>query len=1019
MGDGVTIQTKRGLLESGAMTPEEMGLKPTTPPPAYDSTSTSYKSGSSAKEDAAKAQGITVQELERRQRQQLEELLRNRNRKAGGGLIRSPLQMAGGGSVSGMARRMAQKAMSLAGDVAPEGALSVVKSKGGNWLNGSVEDALQGLKKGPIQDMAGNMWAHDVPKATEIERAAWAAGNPSSVALNNWIDKQLTRYVKNEMATPEDPIRALAEQGVLHYEPRVMGAADLHQVQGRRNRAGFYRAGEATSPLAEGWENASDDMIIPRAWNRLSSGDYDKNPWMEKFMLEKRTSPEIAAYDTYPGGFSNQLGFDHLIDELANATNPDSGLPRHLLLDPSSLPRVSVPQAVQRVHAINQWRAAQKAEADLQRANNAATVLHKDYPDKGFKWVELKAPKDSETYNVYDKAREIVIARGVSEEDPKFQNMVDEVAVELARPKNGVADLIVNDALRDALRYEGETMGHCVGGYCDDVISGRSRIFSLRDAKGQPHVTIETRPGVDERLGVKYGIPNWERELGSRQYNSRRAKELLGRFAESGGRMTETGSYADPTEYINFLRRELQASNPERYAELMPELPPALDRIVQIKGKSNLKPNDEYLPFVQDFVKSGKWGDVGDLRNTQMWKHPKTGEYFTHAEADADEALGAIRDSRNLDENGNYRGGYAEGGLVKPSEMSPLGRANDARMTREWDLNQAREWSRNRLAAQRKLNDMLENAPSFSEAYISSLPRPKPQTEMRESPMGLPYGSAKEALAHTLDPRLGLGQVIASPLMVTDVSEAILDKFRGVHSPSRFRQIANAISSAMGGPTEPEMRARGDYDNFAMAGSLLNPANFIPGSFLQKVGGLLSNPRAIKRLLGGHSLKSVTAAPATLREIKPLSDDYFNQLKDIQSAQERHGARLLSQGKGATPDLLSDFMERQLDPQTSLYEITSPARGWTMLDRSTGYVPGLLSEHPGGGLTNPTFNALLEANEGRKIHATAASDELKAHYKKQGIPVDEDYQMEFAEGGLVDPDYFEDLDRFLARQDGV
>lgn len=102
MGDGVTIQTKRGLLESGAMTPEEMGVKPTTQQEAPPSTS--YKSGSSAKEDAAKAQGITVQELERRQRQQLEELLRNRNRKAGGGLIRSPLQMAGGGSVAGMAR---------------------------------------------------------------------------------------------------------------------------------------------------------------------------------------------------------------------------------------------------------------------------------------------------------------------------------------------------------------------------------------------------------------------------------------------------------------------------------------------------------------------------------------------------------------------------------------------------------------------------------------------------------------------------------------------------------------------------------------------------------------------------------------------------------------------------------------------------------------------------------------------------------------------------------------------------
>lgn len=47
------------------------------------------------------------------------------------------------------------------------------------------------------------------------------------------------------------------------------------------------------------------------------------------------------------------------------------------------------------------------------------------------------------------------------------------------------------------LDAEGEKMGHCVGsgGYDDDVESGRSRIFSLRDRKNQPHVTIEAARG--------------------------------------------------------------------------------------------------------------------------------------------------------------------------------------------------------------------------------------------------------------------------------------------------------------------------------------------------------------------------------------------------------------------------------------------------------------------------------------------------------------------------------------------
>jgi len=40
--------------------------------------------------------------------------------------------------------------------------------------------------------------------------------------------------------------------------------------------------------------------------------------------------------------------------------------------------------------------------------------------------------------------------------------------------------------------------------------------------------------------------------------------------------------------------------------------------ILQIKGKQNRAPNPEYLPYVQDFVKSGKWGEVGDLGNTGL-----------------------------------------------------------------------------------------------------------------------------------------------------------------------------------------------------------------------------------------------------------------------------------------------------------------------------------------------------------------------------------------------------------------
>lgn len=40
-------------------------------------------------------------------------------------------------------------------------------------------------------------------------------------------------------------------------------------------------------------------------------------------------------------------------------------------------------------------------------------------------------------------------------------------------------------------KAEGELMGHCVGSYCSSVAQGTTHIYSLRDPKNLPHVTIE------------------------------------------------------------------------------------------------------------------------------------------------------------------------------------------------------------------------------------------------------------------------------------------------------------------------------------------------------------------------------------------------------------------------------------------------------------------------------------------------------------------------------------------------
>jgi len=211
----------------------------------------------------------------------------------------------------------------------------------------------------------------------------------------------------------------------------------------------------------------------------------------------------------------------------------------------------------------------------------------------GLRWAELKAPEALlpegasvapvpgwDGFEIADPRTGVTLSRGATEaETLKLLNRDERV-----------------QQLQDALDYEGNTMGHCVGGYCDDVMSGRTRIFSLRDAKGEPHVTIETRPGSQsdayhQAIAELRDTPLWVDWLDHQRTADQRG---------AGGSLID---------YMNTFRESkglpsLDISTP--------------DDIIQIKGKQNAKPKDEYLPFVRDFVQSGKWGEIGDEENSGL-----------------------------------------------------------------------------------------------------------------------------------------------------------------------------------------------------------------------------------------------------------------------------------------------------------------------------------------------------------------------------------------------------------------
>lgn len=476
-------------------------------------------------------------------------------------------------------------------------AVNVVKPKGGNWLAGTAENAVAPLR---VNDPAMMQVLRNADPRF-VDQANLARVENEGAAIDKWLETKLAKYIRNEMATPEDPVRALAERGITHAPIEATG----YNVSRARREAGFPEEGMATSPMAKLWEDRADTFVNALRASDLTGHYPDAvkaNPWLLK------VPPETPVYEMLQGseGQFGGLGFGHLVDELKNAINPASGLPENLRLKYSDLEKVTVPQAVERVAKINEWRAANKAEADMARAMGPATHVIKEYPDQGFKWVELKAPKETGRKIGVEKpemdlppdfnermgrevAEDMAFDEGLEEGTREFNDFVRRTMDDFNRKKTVEMDESVK-ALEDALKYEGETMGHCVGGYCPDVVEGRSKIFSLRDKKGQPHVTIEVAPRP---------LKTWDDVTAA--VGPDEARKLYKEFDEIGGyNMDNTDAAFDM-----FIQNK--------------GIKPAED-IVQIKGKSNRAPNPEYLPAVQDFIRSGNWGKIGDAQNAGLRK---------------------------------------------------------------------------------------------------------------------------------------------------------------------------------------------------------------------------------------------------------------------------------------------------------------------------------------------------------------------------------------------------------------
>jgi hypothetical protein len=566
---------------------------------------------------------------------------------------------------------------------------NVIKPKGGNWLGGNImgniEDNVKRLKpyREPEKSLAGaeaSLKRHEgdpfMAHAVEPQRRV-VDDYKKKLAVNNWVESNLGKYVKNQMGSPEDPLRLFFDRRSLEIEEayakdikraertaqraadeadprrkanlereseriRADAAADRdfarehithvpgrlddygpeadYALKARRQEAGLPAEGLGQSEMAKRWETLTDDAIVSmragdvqetsRFMPELQNAERDlmnyraeiggrfdehirskglseneirvlneKTPIRDKasilgedfvgreadynkmrMSLDRdayaagQQNPFIAKLDPetqlYSGNTAD-MGFDHVIDVLKQDVMAGR-------IRPEQLNKVSIEDAVRRTADFDQEQARVMAAATIKATEGMPT--YRDYPEQGYKWIELKAPDGDE----FEKSIEHL-------EPEEWQKAVEEFRA--GRTKK----------LEDALKYEGDTMGHCVGGYCPDVLEGRSRIFSLRDRKGEPHVTIELEP--NQHL----------------DYNKWYEQQPTSYKALLNAKKSEPGY--DPYQEPAYLAAR----------EAMPP------KIVQIKGKQNDAPKEQYLPYVQDFVKSDKWSDVGDLQNTGLY----------------------------------------------------------------------------------------------------------------------------------------------------------------------------------------------------------------------------------------------------------------------------------------------------------------------------------------------------------------------------------------------------------------
>lgn len=333
------------------------------------------------------------------------------------------------------------------------GAPHVMRTRGSQTIDTGLREALSRFYRRPNPESAlaeaetalatGNAGMYTPAIEREI------AELKNEVAIKNWVQGPLAKYIKRDMGTPEDPVRLLAEEGITHtqYDPAyAVASGDLRRM---REMAGYPREGMATRPEAKRWETMADYALDepyivgrPETAEAFNLGGRPVPEWMQKL-------PEGT--NVYAPSTRN-LEFDHIVDVLRE----DLAAGR---IRPEQVSKISMEQAVRRTHQYDQELAA-KMDAE-KAAFRSGLPVHKEYKT-GYKWVELNKP-----------------GAFAAESDAMGHS------VRGYEPPKGHPDWVEASGTSGS-----ESYGH--GGW-EAIKSGRAKVYSLIDDQGRPHATVEVK----------------------------------------------------------------------------------------------------------------------------------------------------------------------------------------------------------------------------------------------------------------------------------------------------------------------------------------------------------------------------------------------------------------------------------------------------------------------------------------------------------------------------------------------